>query len=150
MNIQRVKQGAKITHFNGIYTMVLGIFFILFRDLNMKSNFYGINKLWGFFSKYNPEISHLFSLLNILIGILLVSIGIAIIYLSDFIIKRKDKMAWVTLFILGITTWVSLLVISILLENWALIIFTFIGWASFVFGMIIPIKYYIQKSYREY
>jgi len=150
MNIQRVKQGAKITNFNGIYMIVLGIFMILFINLNMKSNFYGINKLWGFFSKYNSEISYLFFLFNILIGIILISLGIVMIYLSDFIIKRKDKMAWITLFTIGLISWVSLLVISILLKNWALIIFTFIGWASFVFGMILPINYYIQKGYREY
>jgi len=150
MNIQRVKQGAKITQLNGIYMIILGAFMIFFQDSNMRKNFESINQLWGFFSKFNPEITYIFSLLNIMIGILLISIGIIIIYLSDFIIKRKDKMAWVVLFVFGIINWVGLLIITILLKNIILIILSFIGWLSFIFGMLLPIKYYLEKSYREY
>jgi len=150
MNIQKVKQGAKITYFNGIYTILLGFFFIFFINYNMKKNFNSINQLWGFFLKFNPEIAYLFTLFSITIGILLISMGIIIIYLSDFIIKRKDKMSWVILFLFGIINWVGLLIIAILLKNPILIILTFIGWITFIFGMLLPIKYYLEKSYREY
>ena len=150
MNIQRVKQGAKITLFNGVYMILLGIFFIFFINFNMKRNFNSINQLWGFFSKFNSEISYLFYLFNIIIGIFLISIGIIVIYLSDFIIKRKDKMTWVVLFLFGIICWVGLLIIAFLLKNIILIILTFIGWVSFIFGMLLPIKYYLEKDYREY
>ena len=150
MNIQKVKQGARITYFNGVYMILLGIFFILFFNLNMKLNFNSINQLWGFFSKFNADISYLFILYNILCGIFLISVGIIIIYLSDFIIKRKDKMAWVILFLFGIINWVSLLIITFLFNNVILITLTFIGWVIFIFGMLLPIQYYLEKSYREY
>lgn len=150
MNIQKVKQGAKITYFNGIYTILLGFYFIFLISYNMKENFNSINQLWGFFSKFNPEIAYLFALFSITIGILLISMGIIIIYLSDFIIKRKDKMSWIILFLFGIINWVGLLIIAILLKNTILIILTFIGWITFIFGMLLPIKYYLEKSYREY
>jgi len=150
MNIQRVKQGAKITYYNGVYMILLGIYLITFFDFNMKRNFNAIEQLWGFFSRYDADISYIFYLFNITIGILLISQGILIIYLSDFIIKRKDKMTWVILFVSGITTWAGLLTITILLQNIILISIVFIGWLIFVVGMLIPIQYYLQKSYKEY
>jgi len=150
MNIQRVKTGAKITYFNGIYMILFGIYLLSFISYNMKSNFNSIDQLWGFFSRYNADIAYLFYLFNIIIGIFLISQGILIIFLSDFIIKRKDKMTWVILFISGIITWASLLTITILLQNLILIIISLIGWLIFIFGMLLPIQYYLEKSYREY
>ena len=71
-------------------------------------------------------------------------------YLSDFIIKRKDKMTWVILFMSGLIAWGGLFIISVLFKNWILITLSFIGWIDFVVGMVLPIKYYLQKSYKEY
>ncbi|MEK6914240.1 MAG: hypothetical protein AABW83_01175 [Nanoarchaeota archaeon] len=150
MNIQRVKQGGRITYANGIYMIFLGLFIIFFDNMNMKSNFNAINQLWGFFSKFNPEIANIFILYHILIGTLIIPSGIIIIYLSDYIIKRKEKTTWVMLFLFGIIEWVSLLIISFLLKNTIFIIITFIGWSMFCLGMLIPIEYYLQKNYREY
>ncbi len=150
MNIHRVKQGAKITLYNGVYMILFGIFQIFFAEYNMKNNFQAIDSIWSLFVKYNPKIYRLFILSNISIGILLISLGVFIAYLSYFIIKRKDKMAWVILFVSGIVSWVGLLIISFLFKNWTLIILSLIGWVMFVFGMVLPISYYIEKNYREY
>lgn len=150
MNIHRVKQGAKITLYNGIYMILFGIFQIFFAEFNMKNNFQAIDSIWSLFVKYNPKIYKLFILSNISIGILLVSLGVFIAYLSYFIIKRKDKMAWVILFVSGIVSWVGLLIISFLFQNWILIVLSSIGWVMFIFGMVLPISYYIEKNYREY
>ena len=150
MNIQRVKQGAKITLYNGIYMILLGIFLIVFVKLNMKNSFEAISSIWRIFVKYNPKIAQLFFLFNTSIGILLISTGIIIIYLSYFIYKRKDKTAWVVLFLSGITSWGGLLVISILIKNWTIVFLIFIGWASFAIGMLLPFRYYTQKNYLEY
>lgn len=150
MNIKRVKQGAKITLYNGIYMIFYGFFYIFFYKMNMRDNFHGISELWGFFLRYNPKIASLFFLFNLLIGIFLISTGILIIYLSDFIIKRKEKMTWVILFFSGIISWAGILTISILLKNMILIILSGFGWLMFVFGMLLPIRYYLEKSYRSY
>jgi hypothetical protein len=150
MNIQRVKQGARITLYNGIYMIILGVFLIAFVKYNMKNNFIAISMIWKVFVKYNPGIAKLFFLFNTTIGILLISMGIIIIYLSYFIIKRKDKMTWVVLFFSGITAWIGLLVISILIGNIIIMGVIFIGWLSFVIGILIPVKYYMQKTYLEY
>ena len=150
MNIKRVKQGAKITFGNGIYMILLGVFLIIFAKFNMKNNFDAVSLIWRIFVKYNTKIAKLFFLFNTTIGILLISMGIVIIYLSYFIIKRKEKMAWVILFLSGITAWAGLLVISILIKNLLIIGLIFAGWASFIIGMLLPIRYYIEKSYREY
>ena len=37
MNIQRVKQGARVTYANGVYMMLLGLFIILFDNMNPKN-----------------------------------------------------------------------------------------------------------------
>ena len=150
MNLRKVKQGAKITWYNGIYMILFGMFYIGFVKFNMSSSFSAISELWGFFSKFNPEISKLFLLFNILIGLFLISTGITTMYLSDFILKRKEKMTWVILFLSGIISWVGILIISILFKNKILITLSFIGWLIFITGMLIPIKYYLEKSYREY
>ncbi len=150
MNIHRVKQGARITFYNGIYLSLLGLFFIFFNDYVMRTSFRAISELWGFFTRYDANISKLFVFFLIIIGILMISNGIYISYLSDYIMKRKEKITWVILFISGIINWVGLLIISILLKNLGLIILAFLGWLSFIIGMIIPIRYYLEKSYREY
>ncbi len=150
MNIKRVKQGARITQYTGIYMIVLGVFFIFFVNFNMKNNFNEIVQLWGFFLRYNASIAFLFFLFNILIGVLLISQGIIVIFLSDFIIKRKDKMTWVTLFLSGLITWAGLLTICIFMKNWILIGLSFLGWLFFILGMLIPIRYYVEKNYKEY
>lgn len=150
MNIKRVKQGARITFFNGLYMILFGIFYIFFIRFNMTLLFNNIEQLWGFFIRYNAEIARFFYLFNVLIGLFLISTGIVIMYLSDFILKRKEKMTWVILFISQIISWVGLLIISILFKNWILITLSLIGWASFILGMLLPIKYYLEKGYREY
>lgn len=150
MNIQRVKQGAKIIFYNSIYMVILGIFMIFFFNFNMSQIFNSFSQLWGFFSRYNSKISEIFLLFNILLGILLISQGISSMYLSDFIMKRKEKMTWVILFISGLISWAGLLTISIFFQNWILVILAFIGWITFVFGMLFPIQYYLEKPYKEY
>jgi len=150
MNIQRVKQGAKITLYNGVFMIIFGLYTIFFSEFNMKNSFTAISGIWILFAKYNPKISVLFILLNIIIGIFLISFGIIIIYLSYFIIKRKEKITWVVMFFSGIIAWGGLLIINILIKNIFLIILSFIGWLSFVIGMFIPIRYYLEKKYREY
>lgn len=150
MNIRRVKQGANITFCNGIYMILLGIYFMFFFNFNMKNNFNGISQLWGFFSKFNSEIAYIFILYNIMTGIFMISNGIIILYLSDFIYKRKEKFTWVILFLSGIISWAGLLTIFILMKNIILIILIFLGWLSFIIGMLIPISYYLEKEYREY
>lgn len=150
MNIRRVKQGARITFYNGIYMILFGIFYAIFIKFNMKQNFNAISELWLFFAKYNTKITFLFYLFNILIGLFLISTGITIMHLSDFIIKRKDKMTWVILFLSGIIAWGGLLIISFLFKNYILIILSFIGWLLFILGMLLPIHYYLEKDYREY
>ena len=150
MNIKRVKQGAKITLYNGIYMILFGVFYIVFIKYNMEKNFNAISELWGFFAKFNPEISYLFYLFNVIIGLFLISSGVTTIYLSDFILKRKEKMTWAILFLSGIISWGGLLIISILFKNSLLTGLSFIGWLIFIVGMLLPIKYYLEKSYREY
>ncbi len=150
MNIRRVKRGASITFYNGIYMIILGIYFISFVNFNMKTNFNSISQLWGFFSKFNTEIAFLFLLFNMIVGVFLISNGVNIMYLSDFIYKRKEKMPWVILFFSGLISWVGLLTIMILAKNLLLIILSFLGWLTFAIGMLLPIRYYLEKSYREY
>ena len=150
MNIRKVKQGAKITWYNGIYMILFGIFYAVFIKFNMKQNFNAINELWGFFAKFNPEITFLFYLFNILIGLFLISTGITMIHLSDFIIKRKDKMTWVILFVSGLIAWGGISIISYLFKNKILILLSLIGWFVFIIGMLLPINYYLEKNYREY
>lgn len=60
MNIKRVKQGARITFYNGIYMVFFGIFYITFVKFNMRLNFESISEVWGFFAKYSSGISQLF------------------------------------------------------------------------------------------
>ena len=150
MNIRRVKQGANITFYNGIYMIILGIYFISFVNFNMKTNFNSISQLWGFFLKFNAEIAFLFLLFNIIVGVFLISNGVNIMYLSDFIYKRKEKMPWIILFFSGLISWVGLLTIMILAKNLLLIFLSFLGWLTFVIGMLLPIRYYLEKSYKEY
>ena len=130
--------------------IALGIFYIIFVKFNMKNNFQAISSVWQLFTKYNPEIAKLFILFNIIIGIFLISLGIIIIYLSYFIVKRKEKLTWIMLFLSGIVGWVGLLIVSLFMKNPLIITLSILGWSSFILGMFLPIKYYLEKGYREY
>jgi hypothetical protein len=149
-NVQTIKLGSKITIFNGIYAILLVIFYISLFPWIMKEKFNAIDKIWTIFNKYNPEISGLYIKSSMLSAVFIIALGICIIYLSYFILKRKDKTAWIILFVIGIILWPCILLVDILNKNIFLIVLSFIGWLMFIIGMLIPIKYYLQKGYNEY
>lgn len=148
--IENIKFGSKITLFNGIYVILLGIYYALFSDLIMTDNFRAFDSFWSFFTRYNSKIGLLFTKNFILMGLFMIAIGICIIYFSMQISKKKEKIDWVILFIIGILFWSGLFIIELFNINLYTIILSFIGWLSFIIGMIIPIRYYIEKPYDSY
>jgi len=148
--IENIKRGSKITLFSGIYAIFVGLFYIFFYNWIMYNNFRKIDSIWQIFTKYNPEISNFFFYLFLSKGLFIIALGICVIYLSIFIMRKKDKTAWVILFVIGLVFWAALLTIEMLTKNVYTISLSFIGWLIFIIGMIIPIKYYTQKSYDEY
>lgn len=147
--IEKIKIGSLVTMYNGIYAVLIGLAYIVFSDWILKINFKPTGSLWGFFVKYNPEIGALFTKFMIQTGIMIIIVGICIIYLSTYILKKKDRMAWAVLFIIGITFWSSLLVMEALNKNYYTIIINLIGWVGFITGMILPGRYYLSGSYEE-
>jgi hypothetical protein len=148
--VENIKSGSKLTLFNGIYAIVMGILYFIFLIPITKMNLRKIDIVWQVFSKYNPELNRILFELMILKGIFIIAVGIIIIYLSSFIIKKKDKAAWIILFVIGLIFWPSLLTFEILDKNIYTIAASFIGWLTFIIGMLIPLKYYLQKEYPEY
>ena len=102
------------------------------------------------FDKNNPEISALFTKILFLQGILILTLGACIIYLSAYILRKKDKAAWAILFPIGVIFWGGVLIVEILNKNIYTITLSFIGWITFIVGMIIPYKYYTRKTTDEY
>ena len=146
MRIKLIKLGSKITLYNGIYSILLGFFFIIFNKFLILRYFKSFPEVWEILvRKWLSDISGYFWII-VYTGFLLISFGIFIVYLSVFIIKRKDKLAWVALFLGGISGWAGLFIVNILAKNWIVVLLSFIGWVSFVIGMLIPIKYYLQKE----
>jgi len=148
--VENIKRGGKLTLANGIYAIFLGIAYIGFYNMIMLLNFKRYDLLWETFTEYNPEIAHMMLYSGLLKGIFIIALGICIIYLSNFIIKKKDKTAWVILFVVGLIFWASLLTIEVFSRNIYAIVASLIGWIMFIIGMIIPIKYYTQKVYESY
>jgi hypothetical protein len=148
--VENIKRGSRITLFNGIYAVIIGVLYLFFMIPLIKMNFREISVVWQVFSKYNPELTSMLLQLIIFKGIIIIGVGVIIIYLSNFILKRKDKTAWVILFIIGLLFWASLLTFEILSKNFYTITASFIGWLMFVIGMLIPIKYYLEKEYPDY
>jgi len=148
--VENIKLGSKITFANGIYAILLGFAYIFFFREIMRINFRHVNTTWGFFEKYNPAISSMFLRFFILIGLIIIAVGASIIYLSAIIHRKKEKDMWVVLFTIGIIFWTGLLTIEVLNLNIYTIFLSFLGWLSFIIGMIIPIKYYIEKPYDSY
>jgi len=148
--IENIKTGSRITLWNGIYAILLGFFYLIFSNFILKINFRALEGSWGFFDKFNPEISALFGRLFILVGLIIVAVGAGIVYLSYSIAKKKEKDLWVVLFVIGIIFWSGLLTIEILNQNVYTISLSFIGWITFIIGKIIPIKYYLEKPYSSY
>ena len=148
--VQSIKFGSKITIFNGIYAILLGIVYLGFSKLILLENFRVIDVVWQVFSKYNPSISWMLVKLMIIKGVFIITLGIVIVYLSTYILKRKDKPTWIMLFIIGLIFWPSMLAFEILDKNWYTTAAFLLGWISFIVGMLIPVKYYLQKDYQEY
>jgi hypothetical protein len=147
MNLKLIRLGSLITLYNGVYAIVLGFFMVIFSRFLIKKYFEPFPEIWEILvKKWISDISQ-YHLILIYTGFLLVSFGIFIIYLSLFILKRKDNLAWAVLFFGGIMGWASIFIVNILARNLIMIILGFLGWASFVIGMLIPIKYYLQKGY---
>ena len=148
--LESIKRGSRITYFNGIYAVLLGIFYIVFHSWIIRVDFSAIGSVWNVFSRYNSVLATLYLKFIILTGLLIISSGIAIIYLSSYILKKKDKTAWVVLFILGIILWPSILTIELINKNYFNAGFAFFGWLTFVIGIIIPIRYYFERDYNDY
>jgi len=148
--LERVKWGARVTYYNGIYAFILGIVYIAFFEFILKTNFTSLKVVWNVFSQYNPGISYLLVKLVILKGVLVVAVSIIIMYLSSYVYRKKDRTSWLILLIIGIIFWPGLLVMEFLDKNIWTIILTSIGWISFLMGILIPVRYYVidvQESY---
>jgi len=148
--VENIKRGAWITYINGIYAILLGIIYLSFFRFLLKTNLKAIGVIWQVFAKYNPEINALFIRLIILKGIFIIAIGILIVYLSDYIFRKKDRGTWISLFVIGLIFWGSLLTFEIFDKNIYMITLVAIGWIGFIIGMLIPVKYYTQKDYGDY
>jgi len=148
--VENIKRGAWITYINGIYAIILGVIYLSFFRFLLKTNLKAIGVVWQVFAKYNPEINALFIRLIILKGIFIIAIGILIIYLSDYIFRKKDRGTWISLFVIGLIFWGSLLTFEIFDKNIYTISLVAIGWIGFIIGMLIPIRYYTQKDYGDY
>lgn len=148
--VENIKTGSRITYFNGIYAVLAGLYYIIFYNLILKTNLRTFNSVWDVFSKYNPHLAMLFVKTMIIQGLLIIALGLAIVYLSAYIARRKDRSAWVALFIIGLILWGGLLFIEILNHNVLNIAISAIGWVMFIIGMLIPIGYYLDKSNYEY
>lgn len=149
--VQNIKLGARITFANGVYALLLGAFYMFFAEFILKINFRAIDGIsWGFFDKFNPAIGSMFVRLFILVSLIIFATGIFIIYMSHVISKKKEKDFWIILFIIGIIFWSGLFTIEALNKNIYTILLSFTGWLWFVIGMLIPIKYYLEKPYDTY
>jgi len=148
--VQNIKRGSRITWFNGIYAIILGFLYIGLFKFIIKTNFHTVSAIWQVFDKYNPDIAQLFVKLLVIKGVFIISIGIMIIYLSSYILRKKDKAAWFVLFLIGLLFWGSLLTIEILDRNIYTIVPAAIGWIMFIIGMLLPIKYYMERDYDDY
>jgi len=146
MRIRLIRLGSIITLLNGIYAIILGLFFVFYSRFLISGYFKQFPEIWEILvKKWLSDISQ-YNLILIYTGLLLVSFGIFIIYLSVFIMRTRDKLAWVVLFSGGIVAWAGLFVANILAKNLIVTIISLVGWVSFIIGMIIPIKYYLRKE----
>jgi hypothetical protein len=141
--LEKVKLGARINYYNGIYALVLGFVFIALSNVIVKMNFNRINIVWKVFSQYNSDISSIITRFMIFKGLFIILAGIFFIYLSAHIYKRKEKTAWLVLSAIGLLFWSSLLIMEILDRNILMIILSSIGGISFIIGLIFPIRYYL-------
>ncbi len=149
--LEKIKNGARITLFNGIFAILFGAAYLGFMNFFLKDNFRTIDVVWKVFYKYNNELASVIVRLTILKCVFIILMGIMIIYLSDYIHKRKDRFAWIMLFVLGgIIFWPTILTIELFDKNFYTIIASAIGWITFIIGMILPIRYYMQREYTEY
>lgn len=149
--LEKIKSGARITMFNGIFAVIFGVAYFGFMNIILKDNLRIIDVVWQVFYKYNTDLASVIVRLTILKCIFIVLMGIMIIYLSSYILKRKDRVAWVMLFVLGgIIFWPAILTIEILDKNFYTVIASAIGWITFIMGMVLPIRYYMQRQYTEY
>jgi hypothetical protein len=148
--LQNIKRGAWFTIFNGIYAVLFGILYVALFSFILRNNFSAIDVVWQVFAKYNPSISQLIVKLMIFKGIFIITIGILIIYLSIYLLKKKDRDTWIMLFIIGLLFWPSLLTFEVLDGNWYTASAVTVGWITFIIGMLIPIKYYSNREFTDY
>jgi len=149
--LEKIKTGARITFFNGIFAIIFGVAYLGFMEFILKYNMRIIDVVWQVFYKYNNDLASIIVRLTLLKCALIIIMGIMIIYLSDHILKRKDRIAWIVLFVIGgIIFWPAILTIEIIDKNFYTVVASAIGWITFIMGMTIPIRYYMQRQYTEY
>ena len=129
---------------------IYGILTLIFSKMIIAEYFRKNPIPWSLFTVNFQYPAKLYYSLILSHGFLLISLGIFIIYLSYFILKRKDKLAWLVLFSSGVISWASLFIIHVAIGSLIITILSFIGWVSFIIGMLIPIRYYLGKEYKVF
>lgn len=150
MKTKLIRLGSLITLYNGIYAIVYGVLILIFSRVIIAEYFRKNPIPWSLFTVNFNYPAKLYYSLMFTDAFLLISLGIFIIYLSYFILKRKDKLAWLVLFPAGIISWAGLFIVNIIMGSLIITVLSFIGWVSFVIGMVVPLKYYIQKEYSGF
>jgi len=150
MRLKLIRLGSIITLINGIYAILVGLFFVFASRFLISSYFENFPEVWDILvKKWISDISQYF-LIMIYTGLLIITLGIFIIYLSAFILSKRDKLAWVVLFLGGIIGWGGMFIVNIFAKSFIVLTISFIGWASFIIGMVIPLKYYLKKEYPTF
>jgi len=150
MKIKLIRWGSLMTMYNGIYAIFYGILTLSFSKVILSEYFNSSPVPWRLFASSFPYRANLYYSLLLTSSFFMISLGIFIIYISYFVLKRKDKLAWVILFSGGILSWASLFIISWITGSWIIRVLSFVGWVSFIIGMALPLKYYLKKDYHEF
>lgn len=148
--VETIRRGSRITLFNGIYAILIGIIYLCTFKFLLKMDFRSIDVVWQVFSKYNPDITSMIIKLIILKAVFIIIFGVMIVTFSAYILKKKDKVAWIILFITGLIFWGLILTLDIMQGNLFTIIPILIGWIMFIIGILLPVRYYLQRDFTEY
>ena len=150
MKTKLIRFGSLMTLYNGIYAIIYGVLTLIFSKMIIAEYFRKNPISWSSFTVNFQYPAQFYYSLMLTHAFLLISLGIFIIYLSYYILKRKDKLAWLVLSSSGVISWASLFLIHVTIGSLIITILSFVGLASFIAGILLPIKYYLQKSYHEF
>jgi len=148
--MEKLKLGTFFINFMGCYILLMGILMIFVTEIMFISDFGWYTKIEYIDYYTNPStriFAEIFILQKKVMGFMLSSVGILVLFIAKKNYSNADKWAWYFILIAGGLVWGTFIGYKILIGYYGGSMITFvIGAVLLIIGLLIPFRSFFMKK----